>query len=266
MSIRACIALLSSWTLLWAASPARAADQANLSGKVLIFAAASTADAVDEIRMEFTRRHPAVTVRTSFAASSALAQQVNAGAGADVLLSASTQWADFLEMKNLVARRLDLLGNRLVVILPVDSKLKIADAQNLAQSGIRRLALADPKAVPAGIYARGALEKLNLWKMLERRVAGAADVRQALKFVEAGAADAGIVYATDAAGNSKVRVALALPPELSDPIRYPLVLLKRAQSDAAAIAFYEFMASPAAAAVFTRYGFVVLSKADKPGS
>jgi molybdate transport system substrate-binding protein len=264
MKTNVCILLLSAAALGGACSSVRAADPARLAGKILVLAATSTSDAVDEIRVEFTRRHPAVTVRASFAASSALAQQIAAGAGADLFLSASSQWADFLAKRKLVARRRDLLGNRLVVILPVDSKLKIGDAQDLAQSGVRRLALADPQAVPAGIYARGALEKLQLWKKLERRVAGAADVRQALKFVETGAADAGIVYSTDAAGNPNVRVVLALAPELSEPIRYPLLLLKQAEPSAAAVAFYEFLASPAAAAVFERYGFVVLAKTGKP--
>jgi molybdate transport system substrate-binding protein len=267
MNARTLLVSLSAAVSLWDASSASALDAARISGKVLILAAASTTDAIDEIRLEFTRRHTEVTVRTSFAASNALAQQINAGAEADVFLSASSEWADFLEKRNLVARRLDLLGNRLVVIVPAGSKLRIAGAGDLVSGGIQRLALADPQAVPAGVYARAALEKLGLWKQLERRVAGAADVRQAVKFVEVGAADAGIVYATDTAGNDKVRVVLTLPAELSDSIRYPLVLLKRAEKDAAAVALYEFLRSPAAAAVFRRHGFIVLSQgasADPP--
>lgn len=266
MNARNYIVLLASWALL-APAWARAAEDAPLSGKVLVLAAASTIDAVDALRKEFTRQHPGVTLRTSFAASSALAQQISAGADADVYLSASRQWADFVEKKKLVAQRRDLLGNRLVVILPVDSKLKIGDAQDLTQSGVRRLALADPKAVPAGIYAREALEKLHLWTKLEPRVAGAADVRQALKFVETGAADAGIVYATDAAADDGVRVVLTLPARLSAPIRYPVVLLTHGSDNAAAVAFYEFLGSPAAATVFERYGFFVFRKPDsaQPG-
>jgi molybdate transport system substrate-binding protein len=230
----------------------------ELSGKVLVFAAASTTDALDEIRAEFERLHPAVKVRMSFAASSALAQQIRAGAPADVFLSASHQWAD--AVGELVARRRDLLGNTLVVVVPVKSSLRIERPEALAGAGVRRLAIADPRAVPAGIYARQALEKLGLWKTLQPRLAGGADVRQALKFVETGAADAGIVYSTDAATARKVRIAMSLDAGLTEPIRYPLVLLKQAEGNAAAAAFYEFLTLEPARAVFERHGFLVLGR------
>ncbi|MEX0676887.1 MAG: molybdate ABC transporter substrate-binding protein [Pirellulales bacterium] len=263
MTRRAFLVIVAASVLLCDPATARAAQKDKLVGKLLVLAAASTTDAVDVIRAEFARLHPEVTVRTSFAASSALARQIEAGARADVFLSASSEWADHLEKKKLVARRRDLLGNRLVVIVPVDAKIKIDMASDLVQKSVRRLAMADPQSVPAGIYARQALEKLQLWEKLRSKVAGAADVRQALKFVETGAADAGIVYATDAAADKRVRIALKLDPKLSEPIRYPLVLVQGAESNAAAVAFDEFLASPAAAAVFERFGFVALSKAGE---
>jgi len=234
-----------------------AADR-DPAGKLLLLAAASTAEAIDEIRAEFVRLHPSTTVRTSYGASSTLARQITAGAGADVFLSASTQWADFLSDKNLVERRRDLLGNELVIVVPVDSKIGVNDPVDLAQPKIRRLALADPKSVPAGIYAKQALVRLNLWKQIEAKVAGAADVRQALQFVETGAAEAGIVYATDAAASKAVRVAARIESKLSDPIRYPVVLLKHGADNPAAVAFYDFLGSPAAGAIFRRRGFAVL--------
>jgi len=120
------------------------------------------------------------------------------------------------------------------------------------------LALADPEAVPAGIYARQALTRLGLWDRLKDKVAAAQDVRQALVFVETGAAEAGIVYATDAAASAKVRVAMGIDPGLTEPIRYPLVLLKSAESNPAARAFYEFLGSAEAAGVFRKHGFVWL--------
>jgi molybdate transport system substrate-binding protein len=132
----------------------QATKQTEPEGTVLVFAAASTTEAMDAIRSEFGRLHPAVTVRTSYAACSALARQIEAGAGTDVFLSASAQWTDYLKMKQLVARSRDLLGNRLVVIVPEDSKTKIDRASDLAQKSIRRIALADPQAIPAGVYAR----------------------------------------------------------------------------------------------------------------
>lgn len=260
MPWKTCLVFLSSYLLTCHVAVAQPASKPALRGKVLVLAAASTTEVIEEIRDAFVRLHPEVMLGLSFAGSSTLARQIEAGAGADVFLSASREWADVLERENLVARRRDLLGNRLVVIVPVGSKLKIDDPAGLAQASIRRLALADPRAVPAGIYAREALEKLHLWDKLRGRVAGAADVRQAMRFVETGAADAGIVYATDAAVDQKVRVVLRLDVKLSEPIRYRVVLLKRGAKNRAAEAFYDFLASTVAADVFTRYGFEVLAK------
>ena len=257
------LAFLVWCVLVCGAALGQSTRQTDPTGTVIVFAATSTTEAMNAIRSEFGRLHPAVTVRTSYAASSALARQIEAGAGADVFLSASTQWTDYLKTKQLVTRSRDLLGNRLVVIVPADSKIKIDRASDLAQKSIRRIALADPQAVPAGVYAREALEKMKLWESLRSKVAGAADVRQALKFVETGAAEAGIVYATDAAEEEGVRVALTLDASLSDPIRYPAVLLARARRNTAAVAFYEFLASKPAAVVFARHGFVVLDNRDE---
>jgi molybdate transport system substrate-binding protein len=243
---------------------ARADEPDRLSGKILFLAAASTADAAEEVRGEFARLHPEVSVRTSYAASSTLAQQVAAGAPADLFLSASGEWADFLADRNLVERRHDLLGNRLVIVIAADSSLRIADAADLAGDKIRRLALADPKSVPAGVYAKQALDKLGIWPKVSGKVAGAADVRQALHFVETGAADAGIVYATDAASSKKVRVVHELAADLSAPIRYPLVLVKHGGDRPAATAFYDFLRSEYAAGVFRRHGFVVPPSAAPP--
>ncbi|HEY2893684.1 MAG TPA: molybdate ABC transporter substrate-binding protein [Pirellulales bacterium] len=243
--------------LAWLISTA-VGDEA-LEGRILLLAAASTTDAMEELRLEFEKLHPQVTVRTSYAASSTLAQQIVAGAAADVFLSASLEWADLLGKQDLVGKRVDLLSNRLVVIVPSDSRLAIRAAADLADPAIKRLALADPKSVPAGIYARQALEKLGLWEKLSPRVAGASDVRQALHFVETGAAEAGIVYATDAAASRKVRVAYELDPKLSMPIRYPLVLVKQERPAKAATAFYEFLLSARAADVFRRRGFIPLA-------
>jgi molybdate transport system permease protein len=245
------------------ASAHAAADDAPAPAKVLVLAAASTTDAVDEIRAQFTRQHPEIAVDAAYAGSNALAQQIAAGAPADVFLSASLQWADFLAEKQFVAKRRDLLGNRLVVVVSNDSKLQLAQPADLASDAIRHLALADPTSVPAGIYARQSLEKLGLWNKLEPKVAPAADVRQALQSVASGAAEAAIVYATDAAASKRVRVALALDPKLAEPIVYPVVLLKAAADRPAAVAFYEYLASPDAAAVFRRHGFIALAEPER---
>lgn len=261
MNRRTPLAFLAAWVLLGNSASAGAAELGELDGELLVFAAASTTDAVEAIRAEFEQLHPAVRVRVSFASSSALAQQIVAGAETDVFLSASTEWADFLDGRHLVARRRDLLSNRLVVIVPADSKLKIDEVSDLIQQSIRHLALADSRSIPAGIYARQALEKLGLWGQLEPKVTGAANVRQALQYVATGAAEAGIVYASDVTGNQRVRIVLKLEGRLSQPIRYPVVLLERAKSNRAAVAFYDFLDSGDAAAEFRRYGFGVLAHA-----
>jgi molybdate transport system substrate-binding protein len=224
-------------------------------------AAASTTDAVEQVRANFERLHPDVTVRVSYGASSVLARQIEAGGAADLFLSASTQWSDYLAERELVAKQRELLGNQLVIVVPADSQLDIKTPADLASASVRRLALADVNAVPAGVYARQALEKLKLWDAMRVKVTGAADVRQALQFVETGAAQAGIVYATDAASSKQVRVAGRIDPKLSDPIRYPLVLLKHGSNNRAAVALYGYLASPAAAAVFRKHGFSVQSPA-----
>ena len=132
------------------------------------------------------------------------------------------------------------------------------------QTPSRSLALGDTASVPAGKYARQALEKLGLWDKLKPKVVAAADVRQALVYVETGAADAGIVYATDAAMSGKVKVAADIPEKLTGSVRYPLVLLKHGEGREAAEAFYRYLASPDAATVFVKHGFVVLSSKRGP--
>ena len=228
--------------------------RAGSEGGVLVFGAASTTQALGEACAAFETKEGG-RVATSFASSSALAQQIIHGARADLFLSANVAWADAVEKKGLVAERVDLLGNRLVLIAPAGSALAAKTMDDLPSAPIRRLALGDPASVPAGIYARQSLENLGLWKVLAPKVVAAADVRQALVYVEQGAAEAGIVYATDAAITDRVRVALTIPETAHDPIVYPLLLTKSAEGNPAARRLYGYLRS--AAAVFETYGFTV---------
>jgi molybdate transport system substrate-binding protein len=182
-----------------------------------------------------------------------------------VLLSADTKWADYLAENGLVAQRRDLLGNRLVIVVPKDGKTDVRKPEDLLAAGIEHLALGEPQSVPAGRYAKQALSKLGLWPRLEAKVVPAADVRQALAYVETGAAEAGIVYATDAAVSNRVRVAVEISSDLTAPIRYPVVLLKHGQQSAAARAWYGYLSSPEAAKIFRKYGFTVLPGAKAGG-
>lgn len=225
--------------------------------EVIIFAAASTQEPIETLVDRFQGQHPGVEVRASFAASSILAEQIAAGASADLFLSASRQWIDFLHEKNLVGEQHDLLGNQLVTVVAVDATLPIAMPDDLANDEVEHIAMGEPDSVPAGIYAKQALAKLGLWDTLKEKMVATNDVRHALALVETGAAEVAIVYATDAAVSKKVKVALAFNPELTGPIIYPLALLNQGVESSAARELYQFLQSPAADAVFRQAGFRV---------
>ena len=220
---------------------------------LVVFAAASTTDAVKEITASYGKSS-GIQVYCNFASSAALAQQIQAGADADVYLSANRQWVDALRKKGFTGKAVDLVGNSLVVAVPED----------LLSSEVRRISIGQPDSVPAGIYARQALTKLGIWKDLEPKLVFTFDVRQALVYVETGEVDAGLVYATDAAISPKVRVACVFPAGLSDPIRYPLVLLRRARPKAEDL--FRFFSSPSAMKILEKYGFQPLATEPANGS
>ncbi len=222
---------------------------------VLFFAAASTQDAVREICSRFEARNQ-VPVTLNIAASSTLAQQILAGAGSDLFLSANVRWVEEVMTRGLGSRRRDLLGNQLVVIAPAGSGLRIRNPADLLDPKIARLSLADPEGVPAGIYARQALRKLNLWRSLEPKVVRSSDVRQALFFVEQGEAEAGIVYSTDLRISEAVQPLLELDSSLTRPIVYPLVLMESPSE--APMRFFEYLLSQESVEVFRRFGFSIL--------
>jgi molybdate transport system substrate-binding protein len=256
------LALLAALCL---AAPARAQWPGQRPGP-LVFAAASLQESLTAAADAWARQgHPRPVL--SFAASSALARQIEAGAPADLFLSADEAWMDALAAKGLLrgATRVSLLGNRLVLIAPRSSpmrssatRLVIAPGFPLGQALGRdgRLAVADPAAVPAGKYAKAALTSLGVWPSVAARLAPAENVRAALAFVERGEAPLGIVYETDARASGKVRVVGRFPPGSHPPIAYPLATL-RASRHPDAEAFRRFLASPAGRAIFRRYGFLV---------
>ncbi len=218
-----------------------------------IFAAVSTKEALEAIGRDFETQTGSPVLCT-FAASSTLARQIEGGADADLFLSADQRWANHLAEAGLVAERRDLLSNRLVVVTPSERPRQLKNLADLASDDFPRLALAlDP--VPAGHYARTALQKAEVWPRLERRVREAGDVRATLALVERDEADAGIVYSTDAKTSKKVRVALIVPEDLHEPIRYPLALLRRAGDSAKARAFYDYLGGETAGAHFRAAGF-----------
>ena len=197
----------------------------------------------------------------SFAASSALARQIGAGAPADLFVSADEPWMDDVARKGLVRprTRVSFLGNRLVLIAPAASPVRLAIGRGfpIARAlGRGRLAMADPESVPAGKYGKAALASLGVWQDVAPRIAQAENVRAALALVERGEAPLGIVYATDARASKKVRVVGVFPPSSHPAITYPLAILKTATSPDAE-GFRHYLLSRRGKAIFARYGFVV---------
>jgi molybdate transport system substrate-binding protein len=227
---------------------------------VTVFAAASLTNVLQEVGDAFTKE-TSITVKFSFAASSVLARQIENGAPADVFFSADPQWMDYLQTGRLiqVSTRHDVLGNRLVLVAPADSKiaLKIAPRFALAAAlGKGRLATGDPDSVPVGRYAHEALTNLGVWNDVVDRLVRADNVRSALAFVDRGEAPLGIVYRTDALVDKKVRVVDVFPDDTHQPIIYPIALIVRAKADAAK--FLAYVRGPSAAIAFEHYGFAIL--------
>lgn len=228
-----------------------------------VFAAASTTDVMQSIG-EAYQRTTGVEVRFSFGSSSTLARQIRAGAPADVFISADEKWMDDVSSAGAIdaGTRQDLLANRLVLIGPKDSTLSVRAERGSDFPGpdkVRRLAMGDPTHVPAGRYGRQALQRLGWWSGVESRVISAQDVRAALRLVEIGEADAGIVYSTDARKSDKVRILAEFPEECHDPVRYPVALTRSAS--AGTHAFLSFLRSPESIAIFERAGFTVVPAA-----
>jgi molybdate transport system substrate-binding protein len=234
---------------------ARAADEDKAS--LTVFAAASLTNVLQDLGDGFTK-DSSIPVRFSFAASSALARQIENGSKADLFFSADLEWMDYLQSRNLIqpATRHEVLSNQLVLIAPVDSKvnLKIAPHFALAAAlGKGRLATGDPDSVPVGRYAHEALAKLGVWDEVSARLVRADSVRSALAFVDRGEAALGIVYATDARIDSKVRVVDVFPADSHMPIIYPAALPVGAKPDAAK--FLAYIRGPAGDIAFRHYGF-----------
>lgn len=246
----AAIVLLAASLL---AAPAAAQDS------VTVFAAASLTDAVGDVAKSYEIRG-ARRVIASFASSAALARQIENGAPAEIFLSADERWMDAIESRGFIepGSRADLLHNALVLIAPRAAPFTVAVEPGFPLArllGDGRLAVGDPDSVPAGIYAKQALESLGVWESVRHRLAPAADVRAALVLVERGEAPAGIVYATDARASAKVMVAGRIPADTHDPIAYPIALIRGAGKPAHD--FYDYLRGGEARAIFERYGFTV---------
>ena len=235
------------------------ATQAQAADKITVFAAASLTNAMQDIATQY-QKEKGVQVVSSFASSSTLARQIEQGAPADLFISADQQWMDYSISKQQMVEntRYTLLGNELVLVAAKDSKManvEINDQTPWAKLlGDSRLAVGDPDHVPAGIYAKEALQKLGAWSTLEPKLARASDVRGALALVEREEAPLGIVYGSDAIASKKVKVVGTFPASSHKPVEYPMAIVKDHEKPEVR-AFYNYLKTPAASAIFKHYGF-----------
>jgi molybdate transport system substrate-binding protein len=234
--------------LLWGGA-AQAAD-------VTVSAAASLTNAFKEVAQVFETRHPGTKVLLNFAASDALLQQIAKGAPVDVLATADQETMDKAEAQKLLLAhtRRNFARNTLVVVTPADSKQTLNSLADLQQPGVAKIALGHPASVPAGRYARAALEAARLWPAVETKAVFAQSVRQGLDYVARGEVEAGFVYRTDAFQmKDKVKIAFTVPTEV--PVLYPVATLSGGPNTEAGRKFAEFVASAAGLAVLEKYGF-----------
>jgi molybdate transport system substrate-binding protein len=242
-----------AWLGLFLA-PARLAARPPV--RLTVSAAASLKNALTAIDRDFERQHPDVAITPNFGASGTLQLQIEQGAPADVFVSAAPQQMDALAAKNLLLAetRVNLLENELVLIAPKDSKV-VSGFADLKSPDVHVIAVGDPRSVPAGTYAQQVLTALGIYDAVKSKMTLATDVRQVLADVETGSAEAGLVYSTDAAISPKVRVVMDAPAGTHQLIVYPAAVLRASMNPDAARKFVNYLASPAARAVFAKYGF-----------
>lgn len=214
-------------------------------------------DALDEVERDYAAANPGATIASNYGASGTLQLQIEQGAPVDVYVSASPKQMDELQAKGLLLEgtRKNLLRNEIVLIVPKDSSSHISSFQDLARPDVRPIALGEPATVPAGEYAKEVLTYFGIYSVVTPKALLAKDVRQVLTYVETGDVAAGIVYATDAASSSKVKVVVAAPALSHAPAIYPVAVIKRTDNPPAARAFEDFLLGARASAIFQKYGF-----------
>lgn len=229
-------------------------DAATIS----VFAAASLTESLKEIAVAYEKQS-GDKILFNFGASSFLARQIEEGAPADIFFSADEAKMNGLEKKGLILKetRKSRLSNLLVIVVATEKGAAIGDPKDLATARVKRLALAEPRTVPAGIYAKEYLQRQNLWTAIEAKIVPTENVRAALSAVEAGNAEAGIVYKTDASISRKVKVAYEVPAKDNPPISYPMAVVKETKQPEAAKRFLDHLNSENAAKTFEKFGFIV---------
>ncbi len=239
-----------------------AQPQVEAKGKpaeLLISAAASLTDCMDELKAAYMQEHPQVTIKANYGSSGALQQQIEQGAPVDIFFSAGVAQMTALKDKGFMSEGTvrDLLENKLVLIIPVGGK-NLSSFQDLAAQDIVRIAVGDPKSVPAGQYAEEAFRTLALFDAIKGKLIYAKDVREVLTWVETGNVQAGLVYETDAKISKKVVISAVAPEGSHKRVIYPVGVLKESKYPEEAKAFVDYFFTDEAKAVFARYGFTVI--------
>lgn len=231
---------------------------AQSNTNLLISAAASLKEVLEEIKPLYQQTQPNVNISYNFGSSGALQQQIEQGAPVDIFISAAKKQMDALEQKRylLAGTRKIIAKNRLVLVVP-KNVVGVSSFYNLKDEKIKKIGIGEPRSVPAGQYAQQVLEKLNIWKTVKPKIVYANNVRQVLASVESGNADAGLVYKTDAKISNKIKVVVAADEKYHSPIIYPLAVVKRGKNVDAAKAFAQFLSGNEARVVFQKYGFIL---------
>ncbi|WP_414623946.1 molybdate ABC transporter substrate-binding protein [Calothrix sp. CCY 0018] len=239
-------------------TPSTSTVVAQSNTTLLVSTAASLKDVMEEIKGNYQRSNSGVTINYNFGASGALLQQIQQGAPADIFLSAGKKQVDTLEQsgKLVAGTRSVLVKNRLVLIVP-KSKVGVTSFFNLTRDDIKKIAIGEPRSVPAGQYGEQVLQKLGIYNKVKSKLVFANNVRQVLAAVEAGNADAGLVYRTDAKISNKVKTVVAADEKYHSPIVYPMAVLKQSKKVAAAKEFVNYLSTEPAQAVFKKYGFIL---------
>jgi molybdate transport system substrate-binding protein len=227
-----------------------------------VSAAASLTDAIQDVNDLYMQENDNVNILANLAGSGTLQTQIETGAPADVFISAAAKQMNALEEKGLILTetRKDLLNNKVVLIVPDNSTLGVADFTDLINDDVKQIALGDPEFVPAGTYGQQALDLLGIYEQVKPKLILASDVRQVLSYVESGNVDAGIVYSTDAAISSTVKIVANAPDAINAKIVYPVAVIKASTNVDAAKDYIDFLFGTEAKAIFEKYGFSAINQ------
>lgn len=259
-AVTAAIALLSVLSLITGCGQQdekKSASSDVSQQKIVVSAAASLKDVMNTLAEEYKKSHPNVELTFNLGSSGSLQKQIEQGAPADIFISAAQKQMDDLDKQSLLAdgTRKDLLVNKIVLITPKDNKTGISDFSDIITDKVSKIALGDPKSVPAGQYAEQVFKNLNYNDAVTPKAVYGNDVRTVLTWVENGEADCGIVYKTDAAISDKVKIIAEAPDGSHEPIIYPIAILKSTKDMEAAKSFVDFLQTPEAGKIFEKYGF-----------